>query len=314
MQMTETARQAEASRREREQRKEFIKAQRERVRQHGVGLREQRFQTEDTIADAIEEKRKQAKAIGDAFRTQQEMLRYKRVVQDRAWATHGHELTEKYSTKDNQEKVRALKADLCEVKTKTATEMRNFLKQAKKTTDDDILEVNTDRARRVYTDTAHAVIRLSKQQQVAQRWDGADRVREVVSGWKAEKAANTADYVARARELAAVVNQTEEKVASQIRAKRIEDARRLAEQRREIRAERDLNAASVRDQKRSVRDAVAENQIVTEDEVCEVAGGKENFNLFSRFFDFRKKAASSLTPRAELSWNGSPRNGNVASI
>ena len=49
-------------------------------------------------------------------------------------------------------------------------------------------------------------------------------------------------------------------------------------------------------------------------EVCEVAGGKENFNIFSRFFDFRKKAASSLTPRAELSWSGSPRNGNVASV
>ena len=73
--MDEAAEQAKEVRKAKEQNKAFLSQQKERFRKRGVILREERFQTEEKIADAIEECRQQAHAIGDTFRKRQEKLR-----------------------------------------------------------------------------------------------------------------------------------------------------------------------------------------------------------------------------------------------
>ena len=298
MRMGEVSKKAAEAREEREARRAFVKQQKERVRRRGVDLRAERFKTEEKIEDAIRSKREQAQIIGDTYRVQHEMLRYKRVVQDHAYVSAGRALTQKYSTRDNQETVRALKKQVCDEKTRAATEMRNALKKAKKETDDNILAVNTDRARRVYTDTAHRVIRFSKQQTVAQRWDNADRVREQVAECKQECEANKADYVERARAIKAYIandaikaaNATERHYEKQLYA------RQQTQWRKDIKAEREHVDAMVREQNCNIHDAVEQSHLVPEDNVLEVAGGMESFNVFSRFFDFRKKAPILCAP------------------
>ena len=307
--MGETVRQADEVRKERVQRLAFQQKQKEKVRQRGAMLREQRFQTEESIAEAIGELRENAQHIGNDHREQTEVLRYKRVVQDREYRSHGRALTQKYSTKDNQERVRSLKQEVIDEKTRAAIEMKQFLKQAKKDTDDTIMEVNTDRARRVYQDTAHYVIRFSKQQIVAGRWDSADGVREHVAKWKLQKAANEEEYVERARQLATHRSEDATIAAAKRHEERVAYARQQTQWRKDIKAAREIVASSVRERNRHVHDTIEESHLISEDEVVEAAGGKENLSLFARFFDFRKKQPFlSESPRP----NPSPRRNVLA--
>ena len=87
---------------EKEDNQRFMKEQRERFRQRGVMLREQRRHTEAAIANSVESCRQHAAGMGDEQRTRQETLRRRRQIQDRAYEKHGRGLTEKYSTRGNQ--------------------------------------------------------------------------------------------------------------------------------------------------------------------------------------------------------------------
>lgn len=298
--MGEAARQASELRREKDERKAFLEAQRRDLRRRGAALREERFHTEESIADAIEQKREHAQAVGNSLRVNQEMLRFKRVVQDRAYRTAGKKLTEKYSTRDNQDKVRQLKADLCDEKTDAANKMRDFLKRAKKQTDDNIMEVNTDRCRRVYQDTAHNVIRYSKAQTIARRWDRADYVRDEVVKWRAEAKERDDEYVERARAIRDEVTCKDAMTlnAATRREALLAKARERAEHRQALQAERHSVVDTLREQNRDVHDAVGESQLVLEEEVAAVAGGKEPLAKLSRFFDFRRFGlAAGASPR-----------------
>lgn len=291
--MGEAAEKADAVRREKQERTEFLRHQKERFRKRGADLREERFQTEERIADAIEEQRQQAQAVGDNFRSKQEMLRHKRVVQDKEYEKMGRMLTEKYSTRDNQEKVRSLKAELVDENTRVATEMKTSLKKLKKQTDDNIMEVNTDRCRRVYQDTAHDVIRFSKQQIVANRWDRADDVRDHVALWKEEAKARDEEYVERARRIRDEVVDKQESLRAAARRQedRVAYARQQTQLRKEMKAERDLVADSVLEQNRTVHDTIEESHLIPAEEVANsVTGGKETLTKLSRFFDFRRMA------------------------
>ena len=188
-------------------------------------------------------------------------------------------------------------------KTRAAVEMKTFLKKAKKATDDNIMQVNTDRARRVYTDTAHGVIRFSKQQIVAGRWDRADRVRETVADWKKQAAINDAAYVARGREIAANTTDWDARdaAAAERHQEKLEYARQQTQWRKDIKAEREMVDAVVREQNCSVHDAVEVSHLVPEDDVRDAAGGDSTFHMFSRFFDFRRKAPILSAPAGTAS-------------
>ena len=298
LQMSESTRQADQVRREREERKEFKREQQERFRRRGAALREERYQTEDNIETALNGcvMRNQAAVRGQ--REQQRALKKVRASQENQYINNGYALTQKYSTQENQAKVRDLKAQVCATKTKAATEMRLFLKQAKKDTDDDIMEVNVDRCRRVYTDTAHAVIRLSKQQIIAGRWDNADDVRERVAGWKNARIANDAAYVARAQKIAAEVAVRNSEAAERRLEERVAYARKQTQWRKEMKQKVEEVQASVRLQNQSVHDAVEDSHLVRSEEVLEAAGGKDHLSIFNKFFDFRKVVLAE-TPRSD---------------
>lgn len=171
-------------REEREQNQRFCSEQRERFRQRGVVLREQQRITQATIAANAGSCQQQAARIGDTLRAKQALLRHRRQQQEQAWQQHGHGLTEKYSTSGNQQLVRSLKEAIASEKEEVATEMRTLLKMLKKETDDGIIEVNCERVRRVYAETAHPVIRTQKQTMFTKRCDRAREVRTLVASWK----------------------------------------------------------------------------------------------------------------------------------
>lgn len=303
--MDEAAEQAKEVRKAKEQNKAFLSQQKERFRKRGVILREERFQTEEKIADAIEECRQQAHAIGDTFRKRQEKLRGQRSDFEREYVSHGRALTEKYSTRDNQERVRDLKAEICDEKTRVATEMKAQLKRLKEEVDDTIKSENTDRCRRVYQDTCHDVIRFSKHQIVANRWDRADYVRDTVSVWKAEAKAREEEYVERARRIRneeSLSKDEIERAAAMRHEERLAIARHQAEMRRQIKAERELVTESVLEQNRIAHDAIEESFLIPAAQVAKaVTGGEETLRKLSRFFDFRRMAWStapdSMSPR-----------------
>jgi hypothetical protein len=201
--------------------------------------------------------------------------------------------------------VRDLKAEICDEKTRVATEMKAQLKRLKEEVDDTIKSENTDRCRRVYQDTCHDVIRFSKHQIVANRWDRADYVRDTVSVWKAEAKAREEEYVERARRIRneeSLSKDEIERAAAMRHEERLAIARQQAEMRRQIKAERELVTESVLEQNRIAHDAIEESFLIPAAQVAKaVTGGEETLRKLSRFFDFRRMAWStapdSMSPR-----------------
>lgn len=303
MQMESNLRKANDGRDEHNQRKAFLKEQKERFRQRGVALREERRQTEANIANSVENVRQSAEAIGDHLRRNQKTLRARRVQQDRDYEDFGRSITEKYSTRGNQETVRQRKAELADEKMTKATEMRILLKRLKKETDDDIMEVNTARVQRVYGDTAHPVIRQSKTTAVAAKWDRADNVRDHVEWCRRQRDAKTAAYIERAK---IIKNQAKIDTATAAQKKHEERtayARQQTAWRRDILEQRKVVSEGIRDANRFVRDTIDLSHLILETEVAanmrtsstpRTSSGEEPFAMFSRFFGFSKV---SRTPR-----------------
>jgi len=315
MQMDANLQKAAQVRAERDGNTRFLREQRERFRMRGVQLREQRFQTEDAIANSVDRVRRQAADVGEALRQRQHGLRSARGQQQRAWEVHGRGLTEKFSTRGNQERVRTLKADMADERARIATEMRTFLKQAKKETDDDIYEVNCERARRVYAETSHPVIRVSKQTTVFKQWDQAAGVRQHVKTCKQQIRENDRRYLERAWAIKhSSKTPSDSAQAAQARQDaRVAYARQQTQWRKDIAAQRQAVAEGVRSQNRTVRDKVDYGHLVPEREVVgavlsagsnsprnATAGGEDPFSLFSRFFGFRRTQRPAMEPTDEL--------------
>lgn len=249
---------------ERMQIKRQQQEQREAFRQRGVRLRGERLQTEANIARSVDSIRQNATALGDNLRLSTQALREKRAILESDWKTHGRNLTEKYSTRGNQELVRHLKKEVADQRMSEATAMRNFLKKAKQETDDTIREVNRDRVERVYAETAHAVIRASKQTTVARRWDRADAVRRHKSQLKEELRQKEDAYMQRALE---IQETTQKPVEAAIQAQKRQEertnyAREMTQWRKDIKAQREEVAADVRASKRNVRDSIEYGQLI----------------------------------------------------
>mmetsp|Transcript_43490 Transcript_43490/g.114300 ORF Transcript_43490/g.114300 Transcript_43490/m.114300 type:complete len:175 (-) Transcript_43490:305-829(-) len=166
------------------------------------------------------------------------------------------------------------------------------------------MEVNTDRCRRVYQDTAHDVIRFSKQQIVAGRWDRADNVRRSVSAWKAEAKVRDDEYVRRAQEIRDQVADKEESqlAAARRHEERVLYAREQTQVRRQMKAERDMVADAMREQNREVHDCIEESHLVPSDDVTDaIVGGKDTLTKLTRFFDFRRMAWATFPTSAQAS-------------
>lgn len=290
-------RQANQVRQERSQNKQMLHEQRERFRQRGLALRAQRMQTEAAVAYAVDSCRNNAQATGNSLRHRQRALRLKRSEQEKAWERHGRGLTEKYSTRGNQALVRALKKEVADEKARAGTELRNFLKQAKKDTDDTIAEVNHERVERVYAETAHTVIRAAKQGQLASRWDRADDVRSQVSCWKKEIQENEAQYLERAWAINDDTSGTED--VKQLAQKRHEDrvayARQQTQWRKGLTQQRKVVADDVRSQNRSVHDLIDLGQLVPQHVIAgsilgslPSEGGESSIAMFTRIFGFKR--------------------------
>lgn len=269
IQMDANVQQANQVRWERMQIKRQQQEQREAFRQRGVRLRGERLKTEKAIADSVDAVRQNAALLGDNQRLSNQAMREKRAIQESQWVRHGRELTEKYSTRGNQALVRQLKKEVADQRMAEATVMRNFLKKAKQQTDDSIREVNRDRVERVYAETAHDVIRLSKQTTVAGRWDRADNVRKHKSLWKKALEQNEDEYMKRAMDIhAATTAPTDAAALAQKRhEERTEYARKMTQWRKDIKAQREAVAADVRASKRNVRDSVEYGQLIPRHDV-----------------------------------------------
>ena len=288
---------ASRGREEREERRKQRQQQRERFRQRGITLRGERAQTEAAIADSIHSIRQSAAQTGNTLRSRQEQLRKKRADERVKYEKHGQRLTEKYSTRGNQETVRALKAELAEDKMTKATEMRIALKKAKKDTDDDIMDVNTARVKRVYAETAHPVIRQSKTSVVAGRWDKADALRAQLAKLAEQREENHAAYLERAW---AIKESTQSPIDCAIAAQeryeeRVAYARAQTEWRHDILEQRKVVADGVRNSKKSQRDAINMGSLVLEEEVMSNLrtssprqGGEDALAMFSRWFGFSR--------------------------
>lgn len=300
--MDANVQQANQVRMERMQIKRQHEEQREIFRQRGVLLRQQRLQTEAAIAGSIDSCRLGKFEVGDNLRARQQTLRRKRAEQEKSWEQHGRALTEKYSTRGNQELVRTLKKEVADERMRQATTMRNFLKKAKSDVDDSIREVNRDRVERVYAETAHPVIRHSKQTTVANRWDRADDVRLHVSKWKKAREENEQAYLQRAFQIHSTTQKPDDcaKAAQKRHEERTEYARQQTQWRKDIKAQREEVAANVRASKRSVRDSVEYGQLIrrqhVENEVQTTILSSsprsprhedDPLNRFIRFFGFK---------------------------
>lgn len=299
IQMDANLQQANQVRQERSEHKRFVQHQKQLFKQRGQLLRAERLQTQDSVIAASNACRQSAHQIGETARQQQMALRYKRDLQQEAWETHGRELTEKYSTRGNQEHVRQLKREIADEKARVGTELRNFLKQAKKDTDDGIHQVNTERVRRVYAETAHPVVRRSKQTVVARRWDRADDVRAGVAAWKREISANNDSYLERARQLNENSKKPSDSAALQQKRheERVAYARQQTQWRKDIIAQREAVQERVRLENRDVHDKIDLASLISEKVVAhsilsgkgEVTEGSEDaLATFSRFFGFKR--------------------------
>jgi hypothetical protein len=289
--------QANRVRNERGENKRFVQEQRERFRQRGVALRAERLQTEAAVAGAVDSCHQNARFVGETLRNRQKGLRQRRQMQEKDWERHGRWLTEKYSTRGNQELVRTLKKEVAEEKARVGTELRCFLKQAKKDTDDTIAEVNRERVERVYAETAHPVVRRAKQTIIGGRWDKADNVRMQVAGWRRQMMQNQAEYLERAWTINDSTQKPEDyAVASQKRhEQRVAYARQQTQWRKDIAAQRKAVAEGVRRDNRSVHDSVDYGQLIPEQVVAGTilsssprGGGEDPISMFTRFFGFKK--------------------------
>ena len=246
MQLESNKQHANTVRQEKLDNKQFVAEQRERFRQRGQMLRQQRAVTEAAISGVVDRHFQQAASIGDAARHRQAALRSRRHEQDVEYERQGRALTEKYSTRDNQELVRRLKAEIELEREEKATEMRNLLKKLKKETDDTIKEVNHERVRRVYAETAHPVIRIQKQTVAQKRCAMGRQTKKEVAAWKREKQRNEQRYVEWAREIVeegydqeeAIVESVKRMYADRIEACRAKSGQTIAELNARARAEK----------------------------------------------------------------------------
>lgn len=292
--------QANRVRNEREANKRFVEHQKELFKRRGEMLRQERLQTEQAVLVATGRIRDSAQQIGDGKRQELTLLRERRDKIETGWEDHGRALTEKYSTRGNQEKVRRLKQDIADEKARVGTELRNFLKQAKKDTDDDIHRVNTERVQRVYAETAHPVVRRSKQTTVAKRWDKADNVRARVDSWKEQVAANTHAYLEHARQINDKVHRPSESalLLEERHEAKVRYAQEQTQWRKDIIAQREAVQERVRLENRDLHDKIDFASLIPEQVVTKsiVTGPhftpsgetEATLDTFTRFFGFKK--------------------------
>ena len=307
--MEQNIQQAEQVRGQRTEHQLFLQYQRERFKQRGIMLRGERQAAQAAITGRIDGCRAEAAYVGNVLRSRQAALRERRQEQEQEWAHHGRELTEKYSTQGNQQLVRSLKEEIATEKEAKATEMKRLLKRLKKETDDDIHEVNAERVRRVYAETAHPVIRTSKQNMYVNRLCKADGVRDDVESWKRSRAENESRYISRAHAINEDISRSKEEnsvlAEKKRRAERAAAAWANTVRRHEMRAQHAAAAAAIQEENRTLRNSIEFGRLIPAIEVANRLasssrprdGGEDVFVMLTRVFGFRTTRA----PAAEVS-------------
>ena len=292
---------ADQVRRQREEHQLFNKQQRERFRNRGVMLKAERQASQTAINNTVEGCRQQAAHIGDKLRRRQAELRQRRHSQDLTYELHGRELTKKYSTNGNQQLVRELKAEIEREREEKATVMRNLLKKLKKETDDGIFEVNCERVRRVYAETAHPVVRVSKQNTYVSRRDKAQEVRQLVAKLKRIKEDNDAERVDRAHDIVDEVLQARPRTGygtggggshAVERPHEMRFVRRAREERRQHQQLEQQQLKQRREQQQREQEEQAEAELTSaDDEPTATISSLEQFggDLLSRMFGWQRK-------------------------
>lgn len=258
---------ASKEREAREERRRFKEAQKEARRARGGALQQQQRVQRHNAAGSIEEKQRQAAAIGQHTRQEQAELRERREAGRAAHAAHGRALTERYTMAPAAAEVEALQQSKAEI----VREMRHGiggLEMEVEQTRQEILEENQKQVERVKAETSDEVTRNSKKQFLDDRWDMADLMRENVEAWRQQKNEFEESYIAAGRDLAAYHGSPERVRAS--RAKLMVDRAASAGGLREDREDAQRSLRGVRDgisrEKQEVHQTIHSNKFVPDEE------------------------------------------------
>jgi hypothetical protein len=256
---------ASAVRAESDLRKQELTAQRERFRQRGQMLRQQRAHNQQVIKSATAGCQERAHGIGGEARSQRTALRAQREGMQQQWEKHGRQLTAQHMAL--RARLKSSQEDNQKERFKRASELNKMLKKLNEETDKSILAKNSQSAMRVRMETSPEVVRVSKIAFLDHRWQAADELREKMERLRQRQKQQESEYLAQAH---AVRDQARQKHNDEAR-RREEEHKQRAEQIRAWEKQLEKDAKDSRDaeteRKRRLHEEMETAKLVPEEEL-----------------------------------------------
>ena len=167
---------ADTTRREKEERRRFREAEKQRWKSRGIALQEAaKLQATQTAAKVAKHKERNGQ-LGLSTRQQEDALRKQRQEQIRQWTDYGYELTQQYTIKAAQNNMRSLKAQNAGIVNgmQTKRQARETIVDAQRQS---AQEERRQRVDKIRSETTDNVTRAAKKAYVDERWDIADAQR-----------------------------------------------------------------------------------------------------------------------------------------
>jgi len=274
---------ASTTRNEREERRKFRLAEKERWRSHGTDLRSHQKQQMVETSEQVQRSKEFNAGIGQNLRHRQESLRQTREAQQKKWADHGYELTQTYTIKAAQNNMRSLKAQNAGIV--------NGM-HAKRADHETIVEAQRQQAQeerrqrveKIKSETTDAVTRAAKKAFVDDRWDMADNQRERSEAWRKQRKEQELQYLESALAINAATSLEPAKAARQRdKDERSEAATALRNKTKTLQEQADKDAQNGASAKHTIHDTIHTLKFIPDEDVKKTTAQPERLKPFFSF-------------------------------
>ena len=274
---------AATTRREKEERKKFKLAEKERWRTGGATLKAVQKEQMTTTKEEVEKHKMNNAAVGGQLRDRGAFLKKAREDNTKKWADHGYELTQQYTIKAAQNNMRSLKAQNAGIVNGMHAKRQDHetIVEAQR---QQAQEERRQRVEKIRGETTDNVTRAAKKAFVDERWDVADAQREQSEVMRKQRKEHELHYLESALAINAATS-LEPAKASRARAQeeKANAAKALREKKATLKEQAAKDASSGAGSKTAVHDSVHSLKFIPEEDVKKSTAAPERLKPFFQF-------------------------------
>ena len=258
---------AETTRLEKEERKKFRLAEKERWRSQGVGIKSKQKEQLVAAKGEVEKHKTNNAAVGSQLRERADHLSKTRTEQQKKWADHGYELTQQYTIKAAQNNMRSLKAQNAGIVNSMHAKRQDHetIVEAQR---QQAQEERRQRVEKIRNETTDNVTRAAKKAFVDERWDVADGQREQSELYRKMRKEQELHYLEHALALNSAISLEPAKQARQRSSEeKAVAAKALREKKQTLKEQAEKDATSGAGSKTAIHDSIHSLKFIPEEDV-----------------------------------------------